>query len=359
LTASLIIDFYYPDAPRHTTTLITASQPTTVTEYQCGVPSFSFVDASPTNLAGLLLPPPAPILAPAPPIPILAGPSFTAPPPPVLIDGAEPLPLPTFEVDIPPAFAPDSIVPIDVAPPNPIVAGPEPVEIAPPDAIPGPVLENSILEAIGFPAIPIVRRGKKKPLCTKLLVEAPSLTAGPTRTIWPETETVTDFIDCSDCTNLVHSTLNIGVPPVVIFKTTVTAETPSTKTVFACSKTPRQALPQPAESTAAAAEPSGMPSSVPEDPNVEIEELTKTVTPQGVLNPSCTTTTVLDPFFPDSTRTVYPSTVTATTTADCGSCELHWWTGVVYFFAPIIQTTTITVDYPSTKVDVACPAVTT
>ncbi|KAI9163804.1 hypothetical protein HJFPF1_05431 [Paramyrothecium foliicola] len=328
LTATLIIDFYYPDAPRHVTVDYIAPTPTTAIEFQCGVPSFPIINALPTDvtLAGLLLAPPAPI-APAPPI--LGGP----------LAGLLPEPEPAVD-----PIQPGSIVLVDPTFPDPVLlAGPDLVS------------DLTVREDIGIPALPIVKRGRNKAACTRLLLEPPALTWGPTRTVWTKTDTYTETVECSGCPNLVHSILPLGVPPVVIFNATTTVDTASTTTVFECGETSRGPSIQ---STGTLPEPTGMAPSTSQDPDLDFPELTKTVTPQGVLKPSCTTSTWLDPVIPDSTWTVYPGTVTSTTTVDCGSCELHWWTGVVYFFAPIIQTTTTTVDQASTRTAVACSAVT-
>ncbi|PHH80032.1 hypothetical protein CDD82_2016 [Ophiocordyceps australis] len=70
--------------------------------------------------------------------------------------------------------------------------------------------------------------------CTTVLPLFPHITMGPTRTVWTSTATHTQSIDCAGCSKLTISYLPLGVPPVAIFKTTVTAATPTTTTVLAC-----------------------------------------------------------------------------------------------------------------------------
>lgn len=84
--------------------------------------------------------------------------------------------------------------------------------------------------------------------------------------------------------------------------------------------------------------------------------VTTTITPQTRSTPICIAQTELDPPIPDSTLTVYPSTVTAISTIECFGCEWNYWTGAINFFAPVTLTSTITVNTPSTKIDLSCSA---
>ncbi|PHH63751.1 hypothetical protein CDD81_5516 [Ophiocordyceps australis] len=70
--------------------------------------------------------------------------------------------------------------------------------------------------------------------CTTVLPLFPHITLGPTRTVWTSTATATQSLDCAGCSKLTISYLPLGVPPVAIFHTTVTAAEPTTTTVLAC-----------------------------------------------------------------------------------------------------------------------------
>ena len=92
----------------------------------------------------------------------------------------------------------------------------------------------------------------------------------------------------------------------------------------------------------------------PRDP--EPSNPTHYVTPLGLAEPTCTLQNQIEPVVPDSTMTIYQTTVTSTAYADCGDCVLVWSTGVLYFFAPIINTATITHADPSTAWELDCRA---
>ncbi|KID88700.1 hypothetical protein MGU_04043 [Metarhizium guizhouense ARSEF 977] len=98
-------------------------------------------------------------------------------------------------------------------------------------ANPVPEMGNDLAArgALNNPAAP------DEPGCTTTQVMFPQFTAGPTSTVWTSTATFTKSVDCGGCNEVQKSTLNMGPGPVVFFTTTVTAETASTTTVYACS----------------------------------------------------------------------------------------------------------------------------
>ncbi|PQK16246.1 hypothetical protein BB8028_0006g05670 [Beauveria bassiana] len=74
--------------------------------------------------------------------------------------------------------------------------------------------------------------------CTTTVFHAAQYTFGPTQTVWTETATATQEVDCHGCDAIETSYLNFGPGPVVFFTTTVTAATPSTTTEMVCRSTP-------------------------------------------------------------------------------------------------------------------------
>ncbi|PTB43490.1 hypothetical protein M441DRAFT_56487 [Trichoderma asperellum CBS 433.97] len=70
--------------------------------------------------------------------------------------------------------------------------------------------------------------------CTARVLQVPKLNIGPTRTIFTTTTTTDRIIDCGPCTNNSPIPIPLGVPPVAIFKTTVTAVEPYTETELVC-----------------------------------------------------------------------------------------------------------------------------
>ncbi|KAK1765865.1 hypothetical protein QBC33DRAFT_589683 [Phialemonium atrogriseum] len=136
---------------------------------------------------------------------------------------------------------------------------------------------------------------------TQFVPITPLLMSEHTRTIYTATDTITSHIDCSGC-NLVHvSTVDYLNPgPVIHFTTTLTAESPSAATTYACLQTrsfitPPTTRTLPVEPTASAAD---APLRRRDD------------------QPQPTTTTTITKTL---TRTAYSATVTAVVTAtDCG-----------------------------------------
>ncbi|KAM3504422.1 hypothetical protein MY10362_003583 [Beauveria mimosiformis] len=74
--------------------------------------------------------------------------------------------------------------------------------------------------------------------CTTTMMQAPHYTFGPTSTVWTETATATQEVDCGGCDAVATSEMYFGPGPVVIYSTTVTAATPWTTTEWVCSSTP-------------------------------------------------------------------------------------------------------------------------
>ncbi|KFH43544.1 hypothetical protein ACRE_056930 [Hapsidospora chrysogenum ATCC 11550] len=175
--------------------------------------------------------------------------------------------------------------------------------------------------------------------CPTVKFVNPVLTFGPTRTVYTATATTTETLDCGPCTALKASTLALGLGPLVSFSTTITAAQPSYTTEYVCAT----------HAAAAARHVQGNLGGEDGWPNTM-----STITPPGVTKPACTSQTQLEPVIPDSTSTVYPGTSTVVSEIDCGGCAVEWDTGVVYFFAPVIQTATTTVATASTKVELAC-----
>lgn len=183
--------------------------------------------------------------------------------------------------------------------------------------------------------------------CTKFFPHADGFTFGPVSTVWTTTTTVTEQFDCGSCRAIRPNIIPLGPGPVIFFTTTVTAEGPSTTYEAACGTGAN--LPRAFDKREIDAM-SDRPRYYEAPPFT-----VKTAIPQGA-KATCTSQFVLEPEIPGSTSTVYPSTVTSTTSIDCDGCMVEWSTGVINFFAPILITKTVTVDRPSTSRVVACAA---
>ena len=172
--------------------------------------------------------------------------------------------------------------------------------------------------------------------CTSVKFIHLPLSFGPTQIVHTTTSTSTETVDCGSCADVRPTYLALGVPPVAIFDATTTVDEPSVATEYVCDPS----------STADAARVKqrgayGRPG-------------VKTITPPGIAQPTCTSQTQIDPPVSDSTSTVFPGTATVARELDCGDCEVVWSTGQIFYFAPVLITTTITVQTPSTKVELAC-----
>lgn len=214
--------------------------------------------------------------------------------------------------------------------------------------------------------------------CEKVLVQPQSFTFGPTSTVYTTTSTVTESIDCGTCNKVKPTVLAFGPGPVVHFEATTTVAEPALETAYVCqteqilnTDEPHRQYGLPVESTVVnlvekrtrtshvfyakrSETPKPTPTSVPHSEYIPEQFRTTTVTPKSQATPCCTTSTEVDPEVENSTLTVYPSTVTSTATVECGGCHLEFSTGVIYYFAPITYTSTITAATPSTKMNFAC-----
>ncbi|KAM0465063.1 hypothetical protein ACHAPV_002058 [Trichoderma viride] len=70
--------------------------------------------------------------------------------------------------------------------------------------------------------------------CTARVLQVPKLNIGPTRTIFTTTTTTDRIVNCGTCTNNSPIPIPLGVPPVAVFKTTITAVEPYTETELVC-----------------------------------------------------------------------------------------------------------------------------
>ena len=193
----------------------------------------------------------------------------------------------------------------------------------------------------------LAKREDEEEDCTAHVLTGPKYTHGPIKTVWTSTTTVSNPVDCGTCKHVMPTFYPAGPGPVIFFTSTVTATEPTTVSVPVCATgtsldkaVPKQELAQRTERP-----------HYYEAPPFSI----RTATPTGP-TPSCTSQFALDAQIPDSTLTVYGSTVTSTSSIDCGGCEVEWYTGVVNFFAPILLTSTVTAAEPSTSTVVACAA---
>jgi hypothetical protein len=70
--------------------------------------------------------------------------------------------------------------------------------------------------------------------CTARVLQVPKINIGPTRTIFTTTTTTDRIVNCGTCTNNSPIPIPLGVPPVAVFKTTITAVEPYTETELVC-----------------------------------------------------------------------------------------------------------------------------
>ncbi|KAH7322938.1 hypothetical protein B0I35DRAFT_476833 [Stachybotrys elegans] len=71
--------------------------------------------------------------------------------------------------------------------------------------------------------------------CTSTLVLLPSLTNGPTKTVYARTRTSTATVECGSCVAVQTDHLPLGPGPVVFYTTTVTARRATVETAYVCS----------------------------------------------------------------------------------------------------------------------------
>lgn len=176
--------------------------------------------------------------------------------------------------------------------------------------------------------------------CTARVLEVPKLNIGPTRTIFTTTTTTDRIVNCGTCTNNSPIPIPLGVPPVAVFKTTVTAVEPYTTTELVCGTTSTSSIPfeEPAKATAinsavtvTKASPENVAAAVTTSATATPSQVTAqgivshTDIPVGTILPDCVLTYALQADHQGSTKTVYTSTVTRTKRRACGLCALVWW----------------------------------
>ncbi|RFU76808.1 hypothetical protein TARUN_5394 [Trichoderma arundinaceum] len=193
--------------------------------------------------------------------------------------------------------------------------------------------------------------------CTARVLQVPKINLGPTRTVFTTTKTTSRVVNCGTCTNASPVPIPLGVPPVAIFTTTITAKEPFTETELVCgntTSTPSEVVkhsivtvtvsPASAPNVAAATTPSE--ASVP-------SIVTSTDFPKGVPTPDCFLTYALQPDRLDSISSVFTSTVTHTSRRVCGPCALIWWTAP-YDHTITSFSKTVTKKEPMTETALAC-----
>ncbi|KAL6910296.1 hypothetical protein GGI43DRAFT_6782 [Trichoderma evansii] len=186
--------------------------------------------------------------------------------------------------------------------------------------------------------------------CTARVLQVPKLNIGPTRTIFTTTTTTDRIVNCGTCTNNSPIPIPLGVPPVAVFKTTVTAVEPYTETELVCG-TPTTSIW--IEESAKASVITSVPTTVTKESITTVtvakaspENVAAVITasaattrsqanvqgivshtdiPVGTMLPDCVLTYALQADHQDSTKTVYTSTVTRTKRRACGQCALVWW----------------------------------
>ncbi|PNP39025.1 hypothetical protein TGAMA5MH_09251 [Trichoderma gamsii] len=190
--------------------------------------------------------------------------------------------------------------------------------------------------------------------CTARVLQVPKLNIGPTRTIFTTTTTTDRIVNCGICTNNSPTPIPLGVPPVAVFKTTVTAVEPYTETELVCgTPTTSTSIEEPAKATAttttsvintitkesittvtvtkASAESivaavSASASAATASSQTTVQGIVShTDIPVGTMLPDCILTYALQADHQGSTKTVYTSTVTQTKQRACGQCALVWW----------------------------------
>ncbi|KAL7902630.1 hypothetical protein HDV63DRAFT_24536 [Trichoderma sp. SZMC 28014] len=188
--------------------------------------------------------------------------------------------------------------------------------------------------------------------CTARVLQVPKLNIGPTRTIFTTTTTTDRIVNCGTCTNNSPIPIPLGVPPVAVFKTTITAVEPYTETELVCgTPTTSTSIEEPAKATATTT--TSVPYTITKESITTItvtkasaESIAGVVSasattassqdkvlsivshtdiPVGTILPDCVLTYALQADHQGSTKTVYTSTVTQTKHRACGQCALVWW----------------------------------
>ncbi|KAM0257866.1 hypothetical protein ACHAQJ_004170 [Trichoderma viride] len=105
-------------------------------------------------------------------------------------------------------------------------------------------------------------QGQGSENCTARVLQVPKLNLGPTRTIFTTTTTASRIVNCGTCTNASPVPIPLGVPPVAIFHTTVTATEPFTATELVCSSMTDALVQATTQSAVALAESKASPQNV-------------------------------------------------------------------------------------------------
>ncbi|PHH79384.1 hypothetical protein CDD80_4943 [Ophiocordyceps camponoti-rufipedis] len=149
-----------------------------------------------------------------------------------------------------------------------------------------------------------------------------------------------ELLECSSCPQVTVSYLAFGPGPVAHFTATTTVAAPTTVLDFACSSYYR---PRPSSAGRYWSGPG------------RFEEETVVRPPNMKSKPTCTSSTLQRaPGVPGPTITVWPATVTSTSTINCGNCALAWSTAAIQFLAAQQYTATVTAAQPSVKSNYAC-----
>ncbi|PFH57902.1 hypothetical protein XA68_14423 [Ophiocordyceps unilateralis] len=177
--------------------------------------------------------------------------------------------------------------------------------------------------------------------CNLVLPLVQTINLGPVKTVYTATVTKTRLLECAACAKVTVSWLPLGIPPVARFTTTETAKTASTTSVLGCRS----------YSSSSSTKPSpkfyGLPRA--------FEKATVVKPPNMSSKPTCTSSTLQRPGeVPGATYTAWTSTVTSTSTIDCGNCALAWSTAAIQFLVPVQYTATVSPASPSTKTDFEC-----
>ncbi|KAK5996982.1 hypothetical protein PT974_02331 [Cladobotryum mycophilum] len=195
------------------------------------------------------------------------------------------------------------------------------------------------------------------PPCTRRILRRPELKFGPTSTVWSRTITTTKIIGCGSCTAVEVDTSGFGVPPSP-YSTPPSLPTPPTSTFTRISSRPRL-IPLPTVTIEPRAQQSPAPTTLATSTSYPSfwsppPGTTKTVAAADIDFPICTRRIALPADRPDSTLTIYPSTVTTTSTRFCGTCALIWSTRTIIPLAPVRYIATKIAEKPSVATALTC-----
>jgi hypothetical protein len=209
----------------------------------------------------------------------------------------------------------------------------------------------------------VLFQGDENENCTARVFQVPKINLGPTRTIFTTTTTASRIVNCGTCTNASPIPIPLGVPPVAIFKTTVTATEPFTATELVCGTTTDVLSQVPKQSATTLAPTKASPQSVAAAITTTAATLSQaslqnivasTDIPSGTFMPDCVLSYALQADRLDSTSTVYTSTVTRTIHRACGPCALVWWTAPPHEPTVTSFVKTVTKKGPKTETVLIC-----